>query len=141
MHINWDNLYDKPVMEVWDQEGSILWKVSYQPDWEPFGGPRRSMTIYGWSPDSSKLYFYYSLQYDSGAPTFAFVRDLQSLDIATGKIKFILPLSRDEPTAFAFSPDMSKIAYISGSKVAILDLNTGSDKSTKILTDNSDDAG
>jgi hypothetical protein len=141
VHINWDNLYDKPAIEVWDQNSLIIWKISYQGNWDPFVFPQKSMAIYGWSLDSSKLYFYYSLSYDSGVPTFAYIRDLQSLDIDTGKIKFLLPLNPNQPTAFAFSPDMNKLAFISDKMVGILDITTGYEKKIKILTDNPDDAG
>jgi hypothetical protein len=141
MHINRNNLYDKPVIEVWGQNESILWKIPYQWDWDPLIFPQTALDIYGWSPDSSKLYFYYSLSYDTGAPTFGFVRGLQSLNISTGETQYILPSPPKCPTAFAFSSDMSRIAYVAVDQVGIIDLVAGTNKSVKILTDGFNDAG
>jgi hypothetical protein len=139
--INWDNIYEKPVIEIWDQAGSIIQKVQYQWDWDPLIAPGTSMILYGWAPDSSKIYFYYSFHYDSGAPTLGDVRDLQSFNVQTGETKYLLPGPRGYPTAFAFSSDMSKIAYIAEDQVGILDLDTGATRSVKILTDQFNDAG
>jgi len=140
IHYNWDNPTDKPVIEVWDQKDSIIFTIPFQYHWDPLLR-LRGMSIHGWSPDSTKLYFYYSIHYDTGLLTLAYVRDLQSLDINTGEVEYILPLPTDEPTAFTFSAEMDEIAYISGNMVNILDLTTGLVKNTKILTDDSDDAG
>jgi hypothetical protein len=141
-HIYYDGIteYDKPVIEIWNQSGDIAWKISYQRDWDHLN-PRISMHIYGWSPDSSTLYFYYSRYNDSGLPTLSYVLNLQSLDINSGQIKYVLPISIDASTAFAFSPDMNKIAFISGNMVSILNLGTKSETKARILTDNFDDAG
>lgn len=141
-HVFWNGIseYDKPVIEIWDQSGNILWQVPYQTEWNPLN-PIVGMSIYGWSPDSSKLYFYYTLHYDTGVPTFAYVRNLQSLDIASGQTEYVLPISVDTPTAFAFTPDMNKVAFISGNMVSILDLSTGLENKVDILTISFDDAG
>ncbi len=134
LRINWDDLNEKPVIELWDKAGSMLWKVDYQ---YPKVSPHSIMTIYRWSPDSSKVYFYYLYSYAVWYTIFK-GSDLQLLDAYTGEIKDVVSGCCVD---FVFSSDMNKIAYTSGDKVGILDLVTGTDKSVDILSHNFEQSG
>jgi hypothetical protein len=120
------NHQKKPVIEIRDRAGSLLWEISSQ---SPEVNARSTKAIYGWSPDSSKLYFYYPYWYEVWYTIFK-GSNLQSLDPYTGEIKDVISGCCID---FDFSQDMKKIAYTSEDKVGILDLETNTDKSTSIL--------
>jgi hypothetical protein len=130
LRVNWEKQNEKPIIEIIDKTGTVLSKVEYQYEWNPNIAPNTYINIYGWSPDSSKLYFYYSFAYD-GWYTLSNGSDLQSIDVYTGEVKDVLP---GPCVAFAFSSDMNKIAYTTCSKVGIIDLTDGSNKTADILS-------
>jgi len=130
--INWSNHDEKPVIEIWSKANSLIWKIP--PTGTPIGDP---LAIAGWSSDSSKLYFFYSFSYD-GWYTLFNGSYLQSLDVNTGEIKDVVSGCC---IAFAFTPDMKKVAYTANRKVGILDLVTGTDKSVPILSRGFEQAG
>jgi len=115
----------RPTIEVVNSEGVLIWSVEYQGEL-PTGDPRRSLTIYRWSDDSERLYFYYSFRYD-GYPTLWDGFDLQVLSIASGKIWRVLP--GQGMMAFAFSPNERKIAFArqddEPKQVVVKDLQSG----------------
>lgn len=137
MRINQSNQNEKPVLEIWNNSGKVLWKVAYQYDWDPNAAPNDNMTIYGWAKDSSKVYFYYSFGYD-GWYTLFNGSNLQSLDAYTGEVKDIIS---GGCIAFAFSSEMDKVAYTAGGKIGVLDLITGKDNSVDILSQSYEQAG
>jgi 4-amino-4-deoxy-L-arabinose transferase-like glycosyltransferase len=126
LRVNWADPQEKPVIELWDNTGTMLWEVPYQ-----FPEVKRlsAMDIYRWAPDSSKVYFYYPYWYEIWYTIFK-GSYLQSLDPYTGEIKDVITGCCID---FDFSRDMKKIAYTSEDKVGILDLEAGTDKSTSIL--------
>jgi len=123
---DWGDQNDKPVIEVWDQKGSLLWKVPYQ---YPEVTPYSRMMILQWSPDSTEVYFYYPYSNNLWYTIFN-GSDLQSLNVNTGEVKDIVAGCCVD---FDFSPDMKKVAYTSENKAGILDLVTGQDKRVDIL--------
>jgi hypothetical protein len=137
LRINWDNPNEKPVIELIDDTGKVLSKVGYQYSWDPNVEPNDNLVIYGWSPDSSRLYFYYSYAYD-GWYTLFNGSNLQSLDVSTGEEKVVIP---GPCIAFAFSSDMTEIAYTTCSKVGIIDLTNDSNKSVDILPNGFEQSG
>lgn len=137
MHINWTDPNEKPFIEIWEKSGKALWRVAYQYHWDPYVAPNDSLRIYGWSKDSSKVYFYYSFAYD-GWYTLFNGSNLQSLDAYTGDVKDVIAGCC---IAFAFSPDMDEVAYTANGEVGILDLTTGVDKSVSILPDRYEQSG
>jgi len=137
MYVNWNDLNEKPAIEIWNKSGQVLWKVAYQYDWDPDRAPNDSMRIYGWSGDSTKVYFYYSFAYD-GWYTLFNGSSLQSMDAHTGEVKDIIPGCC---IAFAFSPDMDKIAYTENGKAGILDLAGGTGSDVDILPHSYEQAG
>jgi hypothetical protein len=126
LRVNWADLNEKPVIEVWDNAGSLLWEVEYQ---FPEVSPRSLMEILAWTPDSSKVYFYYPYWYHNWYTIFK-GSYLQSLDPSTGKIEDVVEGCCID---FDFSEDMSRIAYTSETRVGIKDLVSGIDKSVDIL--------
>lgn len=126
----------KPAIEVQDVTGAVIWSIPYQGD-VPTYDPSPSLRIYGWTPDSSVLYFYYGWGYD-GWYTLFDGNDLQSLDVKTGVIK---DLVSGGCIAFAFSPDMSEIAYTRGGRVGIRNLATDSERSVAFQSTSYTQAG
>ena len=126
LRIDWANRQEKPVIEIWDSAGTKLWEAVYQ---FPEVSSRSMMEIYGWSPDSSKVYFYYPYWYDTWYTIFK-GSYLQSLDPYTGEIKDVVSGCCVD---FDFSQDMKKVAYTSEDKVGILDLESNIDKRVDIL--------
>jgi Tol biopolymer transport system component len=95
---------------------------------ESTGWGSSSFIIYGWSRDSSRLYFRYLFLPDGGGFEFWWDGfDLQGIDIATGEIKKVIPVKGT--ISFAFSPDETKIAYIRADddpqSIIIRNLDTG----------------
>ncbi len=130
-----------PILEVWDSSGKVVRTLPYQGGWDAWVAPCAMMYISGWSADGRQVYFHYEFHYDWGAPTFGYVRDLQSLDVSTGETRTLLPGPLGGPTDFAFSADRSKVAYVAGERVGILDLKSGVRKSIPVLVEGFDDAG
>jgi hypothetical protein len=126
LRVDRGNHQRKPVIEIWNRAGSLLWEV---PSQSPEVNTRSTIAIYGWSPDSSKVYFYYPYWYEVWYTIFK-GSNLQSLDPNTGEIKNVISGCCID---FDFSQDMKKIAYISEDKVGIWDLETNTGKSTSIL--------
>ena len=126
LRVNWADLSEKPAIEIWDKNGSLLWEVEYQ-----FSevSPRSIMEILAWAPDSSKVYFYYPYWYEASYTIFK-GSHLQSVDPETGEVKDVIAGCCID---FAFSEGMSRIAYTSETRVGIKNLVSGIDKSTEIL--------
>ncbi len=122
----------RPTIEVFDREGRLIWSVEYQGEL-PTGDPRRALTIYRWSDDSERLYFYYSFRFD-GYPTLWDGFDLQVLSMASGKLWRVLP--GQGMMAFAVSPNERKIAYArqddEPARVMVKDLQTGEETTIPI---------
>ena len=137
IHINLIDQNEKPFIEIWDKSGKPLWRVDYQYSWNPDAAPNDNLTIYGWSKDSSKVYFYYSFGYD-GSYTLFNGSNLQSIDAYTGEVKDVISGCC---IAFDFTPDMNKITYTNNGRVGILDLITGKDNSVKIFPHQYEQAG
>jgi len=135
-HISWNNS-EKPYIEIWDKSGRALWKIDYQYPWDSNNPPNQGLALYGWSTDSSKVYFYYSFAYD-GWYTLFNGSDLQSLDAYTGEVKDVISGCC---IAFAFTPEMDKIAYTASGRVGVLDLITGADNSISILPHSREQVG
>jgi 4-amino-4-deoxy-L-arabinose transferase-like glycosyltransferase len=126
LRVDWADQQKKPFMEIYTKAGSLLWESSSQ---LPEVSPRSTIAIYGWSPDGSKVYFYYPYWNEVWYTIFK-GSYLQSLDLYTGEIKDVISGCCID---FDFSQDMKKIAYTSEDSVGILDLETNADKSTSIL--------
>ena len=138
-----DNAYSHPasapqVIQILDKNGSLLWEIPYQH--EIFqSDPHPSLRIYGWSEDSSYLYFYYDFSPDGG--DFAFWWDgfdLQRINVENGEIEQVIPGDREGNVAFAFSPDGTLLAYTrqqdNPSVIYIRNLLTGKEKTTQVIT-------
>lgn len=134
LRVNWADLSEKPMIEIWDNTGSLLWEVEYQ---FPEVSNRSMMAIYGWSPDSSKVYFYYPYWYEAWYTIFK-GSYLQSIDPETGEVNDVIAGCCID---FDFSQGTQKIAYTSEDKVGILDLATGMNKSVAILPHKFDQSG
>ena len=126
LRVNWADQQEKPVIELWDNTGTMLWEVPYQ---FPEVNRLSAMDIYRWAPDSSKVYFYYPYWYETWYTIFK-GSHLQSLDPYTGEIKDVITGCCID---FDFSQDMGKVAYTTEDKVGILDLETDIDRNTSIL--------
>jgi hypothetical protein len=129
-----DWITTKDQIEINEINGALLWTIPSQLD-PPVGDPHPSLNIYGWSKDSSRLYFRYLFLPDGGGFEFWWDGfDLQSIDIATGVIKKVIPV--DGSISFAFSPDETKIAYIRADddpqSIVILTFATGYEKKASI---------
>jgi hypothetical protein len=129
-----DWITTKDRIEISEINGTLLWTIPSRLN-PPVGDPHPSLNIYGWSKDSSTLYFRYLFLPDGGGFEFWWDGfDLQSIDIATGEIKKVIPV--DGTISFAFSPDESKIAYIRAGdgpqSIVIRTLATGYEKKTSI---------
>ena len=135
-HFSWNNS-EKTYIEVWDKSGKVLWKIDYQYPWDSNNPPNQGLALYGWSKDSSKVYFYYSFAYD-GWYTLFNGSNLQSLDVSTGEVQEVISGCC---IAFAFSSEMDKIAYTASGKVGVLDLGNGTDNSVDILPHPYEQAG
>ena len=114
-------------VELWNTDGDLLINIPYQGEITQ-GDPRDYMRIAGWSSDSTKLFFYYSWAYD-GWYTLFDGSNLQYIDVTTGEINEFVP----GIVAFDFSPDNSKIAYLSCCEVVIRDLVTEEESIGDIL--------
>jgi len=113
-------------VELWDSNGDQIINIPFQG--EIFqGDPRDYMRIAGWSSDSKKLFFYYGWAYD-GWYTLFDGSNLQYVDITNMEIHEFVP----GIVAFDFSPDNSKVAYLSCCDVVIEDLVTGEQKTRNI---------
>ena len=65
-----DNAYGHPafegqIIEILDKQNSLLWSIPYQHE-TAMVDPHPRLSIYGWSDDSSYLYFYYQFSPDGG---------------------------------------------------------------------------
>ena len=136
MYEDYWHSYSLQIIEVHDQQGEVVWAIPYQGQW-PRGDPHSVMTIVGWSPDSSTLYFYYSFGYD-GWYTLFNGSNLQALDLPTGKLKSLVSGCC---VAFSFLPDMSTFVYTSAGRVGVYDIATGSDRWANIRSAKIDQAG
>jgi uncharacterized membrane protein len=134
LRVNWADLNEKSVIELLDENGSLLWEVEYQ---FPEVSPRSLMAIHGWALDSSKMYFYYPYWYSAWYTIFK-GSHLQSLDPLTGKVEDVVTGCCID---FDFSADMSRIAYTSETRVGIKDLKSGTDKIVDILPHNFSQSG
>lgn len=126
LRVNWADLNEKPVIEIWDKNGSLLWEVEYQ---FPEVSRLSLLAIHGWAPDSSKVYFYYPFWYEAWYTIFK-GSHLQSVDPDTGEVEDVIAGCCID---FAFSEDMNRIAYTSEARVGIKDLVSGIDKNVEIL--------
>lgn len=125
-------LLEKPVIEIYDKSGTLLWQIPYQGEL-PRSFPQPSLSTYKWSMNNFELYFYYSYHRDGGY-TLPDALNLQKINIKTGAIEEVIPGAGF--MAFAFSPDEKNIAYASAQdtqrKLVIRDLSTKSEKSISI---------
>ena len=126
---------EKQVIEIFDKDGSLLWEIPYQ-HVTALVDPHPSLHIYGWSKDSTYLYFHYIFSPDGG--DFAFWWDgfdLQRINVQTGEIEKVIP--GDGSVAFAFSPDESQIAYTrrqdNPSIIYVRELSTGFEKAAYVI--------
>jgi hypothetical protein len=113
-------------VEIWDSDGELIENIPYQGDINQ-GDPRDAMIIAGWSSDSTKLFFYYSWAYDGWITLFD-GSNLQYYDVPTGEIREFVP----GIVTFDFTPDKSKIAYLSCCEIIISNLESGEKYSEEI---------
>jgi hypothetical protein len=118
-----------------DQSGESIQVVEYLIE-NPMSAPRPDLAIYGWSNDSTKLYFYNSFGFDGGGqPNLWNGYHLQSIEVETGEVNEILPA--DDLAAFALSPDQTQLAYALDSdlprKIHVRDLDSGYEISALVL--------
>jgi len=137
-----DNAYRHPytdpqVIEIFDKNGSLLWKIPYQHE-TAMSDPHPSLRIYGWSKDSTYLYFYYDFSPDGG--DFAFWWDgfdVQRINVQNGEIEEVIPGDREMFAGFSFSPDETQIAYTrqqdQPSIIYIRNLSTGNEKTAEVI--------
>lgn len=126
LRVNWADLNEKPVIEIWDNNGSLVWDVEYQ---FPEVSQYSLLAIHGWSQDSAKVFFYYPFWFDDWYTIFK-GSHLQSIDPLTGRVEDVVAGCCID---FVFSEDMSRLAYTSETRVGIKDLKSGVDKSVEIL--------
>lgn len=142
-----DNAYGHPafepqVIEIFDKNGSLLWEIPYQHEIATYD-PHPGLTVYGWSKDSTYLYFYYDFHPDGGDFAFWWEGfDLQRINVQTGDIEQVIPGDREKFVAFAFSPDETQIAYTreqdNPSILYIRNLSTGAEKTAKVISSSMD---
>ena len=130
------HFYSIQVIEVEDHQGEVVWSIPFQGTMES-GDPHTQMTIFGWAPDSSGLYFYYAWQSDGWYTLFQ-GHDLQYLDVKTGELRDILDGCC---IAFAFLSDMSQVFYTRGDQVGIYNIADDEDRHVKIRSDPIQQAG
>jgi WD40 repeat protein len=140
--VEFDNAYSHPafepqVIKILDKNGSLLWEIPYQHE-TAMVDPHPGMSIYGWSKDSSYLYFYYYFSPDGGDRAFWWDGfDLQRINVQTGEIEQVIPGDKESFVAFAFSPDETHIAYTRAqdnpSIFYIRNLATGVEKTANVI--------
>src|SRR5688500_6515113 len=83
-----------------------------------------------WSRDGKHFYFTYRVIPD-GCSAFAFLTDLQQVNLENGTTDDLLP---DPALALALSPDDSQVAYFFGGErgLVLRDLVTGEERETKV---------
>lgn len=125
---------EQQTIEIQDKQGNLLWQIPYQGEL-PHGDPRTTIGIYGWSDDSSQLYFCYYWSPDGGD---IFIRNscnsLQTIDVKTGELQDVIPGGY---TAFAISPNGSQIAYLECNESCIIhvrNLKSGSEKTASAVS-------
>lgn len=124
-----------PAIEIRDKEGKLIWQIPFQGE-RPTSDPHRSLDIFQWSKDSSKLFFHYVLFPDGGDRAFWWTGfDLQAFDMKTGESQYVLP--GEGFMSFAISPDGTQIAYTRSqdnpSIIYIRSLSTGVEKTAYVL--------
>jgi 4-amino-4-deoxy-L-arabinose transferase-like glycosyltransferase len=126
LRVNWADPNEKPAIEIRDSTGLLVREIEYQ---FPEVSWLSLLAIYGWSPDSSKVFFYYPFWYEGWYTIFK-GSHLQSFDPYTGRIEDVVEGCCID---FDFSDDMSLLAYTSETKVGVKDLKSDVDKSADIL--------
>jgi len=129
--------YEPQVIQILDKNGSLLWEIPYQHE-TAMVDPHPSLNIYGWSKDSTYLYFHYDSSPDGGDYAFWWDGfDLQRINVQTGNIERVVSSHSNGYVAFAFSADETQIAYTRAqdnpSIIFIRNLSTGAEKTANVI--------
>jgi hypothetical protein len=127
--------YHKQIIEILDKNNLLLWEIPYQGE-TSMSDPHPSLSIYGWSKDSTYLYFQYVFWPDGGDRAFWWDGyDLQRINVQNGDIEQVIP--GEGFVAFALSPDESEIAFTrqqdDPAVIFIRNLSTGAEKRAAVI--------